>query len=204
LNNPSSPEGNVTGVSDLWPIGPNLDLIRQVLPQAKTLGMVYDPGDASSSVTIPLITKEAEARRFKLELRPVHSSNEVAQSLTSLEGKADLLFTANDVTVTAAFPALVQFAIQKKMPLFAADYSSVQRGAICAVGQNYYNVGSEAAKMIAAVADGQKLSTLPVRYTKGGDIYINVKAAELMAVQMPESLLVKAKETYREISEKEK
>jgi putative ABC transport system substrate-binding protein len=204
LKDADAPEGNVTGVSDLWPIGPNMDLIRQILPQAKTMGMVYDPGDASSSVTVPLITKEAEAHGFKLELRPVHSSNEVAQSLASLEGKVDLLFTANDVTVTATFPALVEFAIQKKLPLFAADYSSVQRGAICAIGQNYYTVGTEAAKLIASVVDGQKISSLPIRYTKGGDIYINAKAAELMGVQVPKDLLAKAKATYTDISKKEK
>ncbi len=204
VKDPDSPEGNITGVSDLWPIGANLDLIRQVLPSAKTIGMVYDPGDASSAVTVPLITKEAKARGFKLALRPVYAASEIAQSLASLEGKADLLFTANDVTVTAAFPALVAFAIQKKMPLFAGDYSSVQRGAICAMGQNYYNVGAEAAKVIVAVADGKKLSGLPVRYTKGGDIYINAKAAELMGVQVPKDLLAKAKEIYAEISGKAK
>jgi len=204
VKSPGAPEGNITGVSDLWPIGPNLDLIRQVLPTAKAIGMVYDPGDASSSVTVPLITKEAEARGFKLELRPVHSTNEVAQSLASLQGKVGLLFTANDVTVTAAFPALVEFAIQKKIPLFAGDYSSVQRGAVCAVGQNYYSVGVEAAALIAAVIDGQKMAAIPIRYTKGGDIYLNAKAAELMGVQIPRDIAAKAKETYTDISGKDK
>jgi putative tryptophan/tyrosine transport system substrate-binding protein len=201
---PGAPEGNITGVSDLWPIGANLDLIRKVMPTAKVIGMVYDPGDASSSVTVPLITTEAEARGFKLESRPVHSTNEVAQSLASLQGKVDLMFTANDVTVTAALPALVEFAIQKKIPLFAGDYSSVQRGAVCAVGQNYYSVGAETAELIAALIDGKKTSEIPIRYTKGGDIYVNAKAAELMGVQIPRDIAAKAKATYTDISSKEK
>lgn len=200
VKSPNAPEANITGVSDLWPIGSNLDLIRQVLPTAKVLGMVYDPGDPSSSVTLPLIKQEAEARSLKLELRPVHSMNEVVQSLASFQGKIDLLFTANDVTVTAALPALVQFAIQNKIPLFAGDYSSVERGAVCAVGQNYYSVGTETAALINRVLDGHKISATPVRYTKGGDLYINAKAAELMGLQIPRDLAATAKVTYTDIA----
>ena len=199
LKNPDAPEGNITGVSDLWPIAAQMELMRALLPSAKTIGIVYDPGDASAAVTMPIIQKEAPKHGFGLEVRPVHATNEVAQALSSLHGKADLLFTANDVTVTAAFPALVEFAIQNRMPLFAGDYSSVKRGAVGAVGQNYYNVGQEAAQLVEAIADGERISSLPVRYTTGGDLYLNLKAAELMGVTVPDSLRTKAKEAYTDI-----
>jgi len=202
LKNPDAPQKNITGVSDLWPISSQLELIRKILPASKKIGMIYDPGDASSSVTLPLISKEAKVQGFELELRPVHSTNEIGQSLSSLLGQVDLIFTANDVTVTAAFPALVDFAIKNKIPLFAGDYSSVQRGAVCTIGQNYYNVGLEASKLILAVSEGEKISSLSLRFTKGGDIYINSKAAELMGVDIPKEISLKAKQIYQKIEEK--
>lgn len=202
LQNPDSPQANITGVSDLWPIGSQLELIRKVLPNSKRIGMIYDPGDASSSVTLPLISKEAKVQGFELELRPIYSTNEIAQSLSSLLGQVDIIFTANDVTVTAGFPALVDFAIKNKIPLFAGDYSSVQRGAVCTIGQNYYNVGLEASKLILAVSEGEKISSLSLRYVKGGDIYINSKAAELMGVEIPKEISLKATQIYQKIEEK--
>lgn len=198
---PDHPEGNVTGVSDLWPIGAQLDLIRRILPSARKIGVVYDPGDASSAVTMPILVRESPSRGFELETRPVHSASEIAQSLSFLKSKVDLIFTANDVTVTAAFPALVTFAVRNNIPLFAGDYSSVQRGAIAATGQNYYTVGVQTAKIINKVIEGAKISSLSVSYTTGGDIFVNLAAAEQMGVTIPADVIENAKSVYTEISE---
>ena len=200
LENPTSPESNVTGVSDLWPIGVNLELIREILPEAKTIGVVYDPGDPSSAATMPILKRESSARKFQLVLRPVTSAQEILQSLSSFPEDVDVIFTANDVTVTASLAALVAFAIEHQVPLFAADYSSVQRGAIAAVGQNYYNVGREAAEMVISLIEGSEIANLPVRYTTGGDLHINALAAEKMGVVISESLVTRAKATYQEIA----
>ncbi|HMO03750.1 MAG TPA: ABC transporter substrate-binding protein [Kiritimatiellia bacterium] len=201
VNDTKSPEGNITGVSDLWPIGAQFDLIHQILPEASRIGIVFDPNDPSSAATMPLIREYASAKGFALVERPVHSAIEIASALPVLMGQVDLLFTANDVTVTKALPALVAFAIENKIPLFAGDYSSVQRGAIAAIGQNYYNVGREAAELIAAIHRGDPISSLPIRYTKGGDLHLNVAAAERMGVAIPEGVRSSAQHVYNEISE---
>jgi putative ABC transport system substrate-binding protein len=200
LKSPDSSSENITGVSDLWPISNEFALIKEILPNARVVGIVFDPSDVSSSVTIPLIQKEVKERGLELILRPIHSTNEMAQSLSSLPTNIDLLFTANDVTVTAAFPALVGFSIRKHIPLFAGDYSSVERGAIAAVGQNYYIVGTEVADIIKTIRNGESINKIPVRYTKGGDVFLNIKAAELMGVKLPQSVVNNAKNIYKEIN----
>lgn len=144
---------------------------------------------------------ECSQHGFTLITKPVSSSTDILQSLSSLNGKIDILFTANDVTVTAAFPALVTFSIQNKIPLFAGDYSSVKRGAIGAVGQNYYNVGVDAGRIVGLLLDGKPVSEIPVSYTTGGDIYLNRYAASQMGVTLPDSILKEAKEVYESISE---
>lgn len=197
------PGGNVTGVSDLWPIGSQLDLVREIMPAAKTMGVVLDPGDPSCAATMPLLERESAVRGLRLETRPVHALSEVPQALSSLHGKIDLLFTANDVTVTAAFPALVSFAIENKIPLFAGDYSSVERGAIASIGQNYYGVGLETAKKVLAIKDGKHVSELPISFTTGGDVYVNAEAARRMGVDIPQPVLAKAKEVYKQINVEE-
>jgi putative ABC transport system substrate-binding protein len=201
ISNPKSPESNITGVSDLWPIRDQFNIIMEILPTAKIIGILFDPSDPSSSVTMPLIRQHAKEMNLEIMERPVYSPSEVAQALPVMRGKVDFLFTANDVTITASFPALVSFGIKNRLPLFAGDYSSVQRGAICGVGQNYYGVGRDASKLIKAILGGAKVSSLPVKYTEGGDIYVNKAAAEKMGVNIPESVLKKAKAVYTQISE---
>jgi len=183
LSNPNSPEENITGVSDLWPIEAELKLIKRIMPNIKNIGIVFDPNDPSSSVTMPIIREGASKFGISLVEKPVISPTGVAEALPILKGKVDALFTANDTTVTQSFPALVTYAIQNKIPLFAGDYSSVQRGAIAAVGQNYHNVGIQAGSIIELIANGRLVSTLPVSYTKGGDIYVNTEAARLMGLE---------------------
>lgn len=201
VRNPTAPEGNITGVSDLWPIGSQFDLVRQILPGASRVGILFDPNDPSSAATMPLIREQARAKGLEPIERPVHSAAEVAMALPLFKGQVDCLFTANDVTITKSFPALVAFAIENKLPLFAGDYSSVRRGAIAAVGQNYYNVGRDAAKLVAAIARGDKVVSLPVKYTQGGDLHVNLAAADRMGVKIPDAVRVAAKQTYDSISE---
>jgi putative ABC transport system substrate-binding protein len=167
------------------------------------MGILYDPNDPSSSATMPLIREYAKQKGFDLIEKPVHSTTEVTEALPVLNGKVDFIFTADDVTVTKSFPALVAYAVENKIPLFAGDYSSVQRGAIAAVGQNYYDVGLNTAKLIIAAASGKPISSLPVQYTEGGDIYINLSAAEKMGVSIPDSVRKKAKAAYNSITEGE-
>jgi putative tryptophan/tyrosine transport system substrate-binding protein len=200
LKNPKKPGGNITGVSDLWPIASELQLIRKILPSARTIGIVYDPGDPSAAATMSVLTEECNRQGFRLVTRPVTASNEVPQALASLGSGIDLIFTANDVTVTAAFPALVEFSVRNKKPLFAGDYSSVQRGAIAAVGQSYYNVGVAAGKIIRQLGAGTSPGSIPVVYTSGAEVYLNASAAEQMGVQLPQGVLQGAKKVYTSIS----
>ncbi len=202
LQNPNHPEGHITGVSDLWPVASQLDLIRTILPRAKVIGVVQDPGDPSSAVTMPILQREAALRGYQVLVKPVHATSEIGQALAALTGKVDLIYTANDVTVTSGLPAIVNFCIEQKIPFFAGDYSSVQRGAIAAIGQNYHSVGLETARLVREIRQGKKISELPVAYTSGGDVYVNRLAAKLMGVELPASVIKQAKQVYDVISEK--
>jgi putative ABC transport system substrate-binding protein len=200
LQNADHPNGRITGVSDLWPIGAQLDVVRTLLPSAKTIGLLHDPGDPSSAVTLPIVERAAAARKFRILAIPVHAATEIQQALSTSIGNADVIYTANDVTVTSGLPAVVSFCIRHQIPFFAGDYSSVERGAIAAIGQNYYAVGLETAKIIGAIRLGKKTSEIPVTYTSGGDLYINRRAAKLMGVELPASLIAHARQVYDQIS----
>ena len=147
--------GNVTGMSDLSPIDKHLDLIKEIVPKAKTLGVIYNPGEANSVALVELLKKEAPAAGLALVEAPAARSVDVPAAAQSLVGKVDVIYVPTDNTVVTAFEGIVKVAQQAKLPVFAGDTDSVKRGAIAALGFNYYDVGRQTGKMVVRVLKGE-------------------------------------------------
>ena len=81
----------------------------------------------------------------------------------SLVGKVDAIYVPTDNTVVTALEAIVKVGTQNKLPVFAGDTDSVPRGAIAALGFNYYDVGRQTGKIVAARAQGREARRHPGR-----------------------------------------
>lgn len=188
------PGGNVTGVSDLLPLSDHLALIREIVPQAKTLGVIYNPGEANSVALLERLRELAPGAGFELMEATATKSSEVQQAARSLAGDADALYVPTDNTVVSAFEAVAQAARQAKVPLFAGDTDSVSRGAVAAVGFNYYELGKQTADIVARVLNGEKPGDIPVLFAQGSNLVVNPAAAEAMGVELSPGLVARAGE----------
>ena len=128
---------NVTGVSDLSPLSAQIDLLLKVLPQAKRVGIIYNPGEANSVVIATELKKLLNARGMTLVEAAAPRSVDVASAAKSLVGKADVIYAPTDNNVMSAFEGIVKVAEQTRLPIVAADTSAARRGAAVAVGLNY-------------------------------------------------------------------
>ena len=126
------PGGNVTGMSNLSPIAKHLDLVKEILPELKTLGVVHNPGEANSRTLVALLKAAAPARGITIKEAPATKSADVQAAAQSLVGRVDAIYVPTDNTVVSAFEALVQVGRQNKLPVIAGDINSVPRGAIAA------------------------------------------------------------------------
>ena len=134
---------NVTGVSDLLALDKQMDLVKQVVPGAKRVGVVYNPGEANSVVVV----KELQALLPKLGMTLVEAaaprSVDVSSAARSLIGKVDVIYTSTDNNVVSAYEALVKVGQDAKIPLVASDTDSVKRGANPAFRINYPRLGEQ-------------------------------------------------------------
>ncbi|MGE3290056.1 MAG: ABC transporter substrate-binding protein, partial [Geminicoccaceae bacterium] len=137
------PGGNVTGMSDLSPIGKHLDLVKEIVPGVQRLGVIYNPGEANSLTLLELLKAEAPARGIEIEEAPAPRSSDVLPAAQSLVGQAEAIYVPTDNTVVTALEAIVQVGQQNKLPVIAGDTDSVPRGAIAALGFNYGDVGRQ-------------------------------------------------------------
>jgi putative ABC transport system substrate-binding protein len=186
------PGGNVTGMSNLTPIGRHLDLVREILPELKRLGVVHNPGEANSRTLLKLLEAEAPARGITIVEAPAAKSADVQEAARSLVGRADAIYVQTDNTVVTALEALVQVGRENRLPVIAGDIDSVPRGAIAALGFDYLDVGRQTGRMVARVLRGEQPGDMPVEFAQTLELAVNPAAAEAMGVTLPEAVMARA------------
>jgi len=193
VTNLERPGGNVTGMSDRSPIGLHLDLIRAIAPAARRLGVIYSPGEANSVSLLELIRKEAPARGLEIVEAAAPRAADVLPAAQRLVGNVDAVYVPTDNTVVTALEAVVRVGTDHQLPVFAGDTASVPRGAIAALGFNYYDLGRQTGKIVVRVLEGAKPGDIPVEGVRITELYLNPGAAEAMGVTIPPEMLERAR-----------
>jgi putative tryptophan/tyrosine transport system substrate-binding protein len=193
------PGPNVTGTSDAWPYRDQLRVIREILPHARRLGVLFNPGEAASQYGIRQIRKFAPPLGFTLVEGAVSSTAEVYPVALNLAPRVDALLLSSDNTVIGGVAGAVKVATAKKVPLFAGDSGTVKEGALAAVSVGYLELGRETGRLVDEELGGHH--NIPVWVAGGSEVFINTKAAQLMGVTIPRSILQGATKVYTTIQE---
>lgn len=186
------PGGNVTGLSDMSPVADHVALIKEITPNAKSIGFIYNTAEANSVSTLAALKAEAEKAGLTIVESVATKSAEVQGAARALVGRADVIYVPTDNTIVSAFEAAVGVAEEAKIPLYAGDTDSVARGALAAIGFNYFDVGKQTGEIVARVLKGEAPGDIPVRVAAGTDLVINKSAAAKMGVEFPESIVKRA------------
>lgn len=186
------PGGNISGVSDLSPIKQQLELIQEIMPEVKTLGVIYSASKDNSVSLVALINENAPDLGIEIEAVTVSTSGEVADVARSLVDTVDAIYVPTDNTVVSALESVIQVGQEAQVPVFAEDTDSVERGAIAAISFDYYDVGRQTGAMVTKVLKGSKPGDLAVEFVQDLKLSINPAAAEAMGVELPESVTSRA------------
>lgn len=197
VKNMDKPGGHITGVSDLTPIDKHMALVKRVVPAAKTVGVIFNPGEANSVTLVKLVKKYAPMQGMKVVEAGATKSSEVLSAARSLVGKADVIYVPTDNTVVSAFSAVVKVGQAAKLPVVAGDTDSVKQGAIAALGFNYYDVGRQTGKMVVQVLNGANPGDMAVQGVEKMELFVNPAAAQKMGVTLDSTLLDEAKEIVK-------
>jgi len=180
---------NVTGVSDLLTMARRVQMIRQFVPQARRIGVVYNPADAASVIVIREFQEQlTKAGMLMVEVAALRALD-VAAASRSLIGKVDAMHTFWDTHTHAAYPGLVKVANDSKMALLAADTVSVQAGALAALVITERDVGAAAGRQVIRILRGTKPGSIAPEVMSRPQVQINLVAAKKQGVSLPDSLL---------------
>jgi putative ABC transport system substrate-binding protein len=186
------PGPRITGMTDMSPVDRQLALIVELQPGLKKLGVIYN-ADESNSVSLVRIMKQQCAKHGIVVVeQTVADTDGVGAAAQRLVGRCDAVYVPGDNTVVSVIESVTRLCAANRLPVYAADVDSVPRGAVVALAIDYYKMGRQTAHMAARIFKGKAPSSMPVESLRDLRIHVNVKAAELMGIELPVQLLLSA------------
>lgn len=192
-----APGANITGVSDMLPIDKHLDMLQRIMPNAKRIGTVYNPGEANAVTLVELLEERMKIRGLTLVKGAATKTSEVLGAARSLVGKADAIYLTTDNTVISAAEAVISVGERADIPVFAADTATVARGAVAAMGFDYYDHGRQAGVMVARILEGEKPVDMPVETMEKVNLFVNPEAGERMGITLSEDVIADAQKVIK-------
>lgn len=183
VNSLEHPSGNVTGVADIPPVKEQLKFILKCLPNLKRLGVVYNPGEINNVSFLEKLQEAADQHNITLLTAVAPKSSDVQAAGRKLATQVDAIFIGNDNTVVSGLEPLIKICLDEKIPLFASDPESVERGALAAYAFDQREIGRQVGAIVAKILNGEKPREIPVELPKDLETTINPKTAAKLKIK---------------------
>ena len=201
VDDEGNPVGEITGTSDELPIKEQLEMIREMLPDAEKIGILYTTSEVNSVSAIEKYEELAGDYGFTIVKKGVTQTADISLAAEELLGEVDCLTNLTDNTVVNSLATILDKANAQKIPVFGSEIEQVKLGCLAAEGLDYIKLGKQTGKMAAQVLKGEKKAS-EIKYETISEpgLYVNTKAAENLGITIDESLVSQAVESFDEIS----
>ena len=181
------PGGNVTGTSDLTPVAEQIDLLHQLIPDAKTVGILYCSGENNSLVQVEMAEAALDDLGIAHERYTVSSSNEIQQVVESSVGNVDALYAPTDNTIAAGMSTVSMVANENKIPVVVGCDTMVEDGGLVSYSINYYDLGYKAGEMGVKILKGEASpADMPIEYLDKDEcrLIVNQETADALGIDV--------------------
>lgn len=160
-----APGGNVTGTSDLTPVKDQMDLLKQILPDAKKVGILYCSAESNSEIQATMAREALDALGIEHEDYTVSASNEIQTVVESAIGKVDALYAPTDNVIAAGMSTVGMVSLDNNIPVICGEEGMVTEGGLATYGINYTELGYKAGEMAAKIlTEGTDPGSMPIEY----------------------------------------
>ena len=159
------PGGNITGTSDLTPVKEQIDLLKELVPDAKKIGILYSTAEANSVIQVNLAKEAAKALGMEVVEYTVSNLSEIQSVVESMIGSIDALYIPTDNTVASGMSTVTMITNENKIPVIGAESAHVDKGALATYGIDYYELGKLTGKQaVAILKEGKNPADMPIEY----------------------------------------
>lgn len=181
------PQVNISGTSDYISIDKNLELIKTFVPDAKTIGVLYNTSEVNSEIQVEMLKEYAAKNNYKVVEKGVSTSNEINQAMSSLVNNVDVLYVPTDNLIVSSMPIVSKIATDNKIPVIASESGSVESGALACQGIDYEKLGYKTGELAIKVLEGEKISDMPVALLDETEIIVNEDVLKALSLEKPDN-----------------
>lgn len=180
------PGGNVTGTSDQSSdaISTQINLIKKVLPKAKTIGILYTQSEPNSVIQKDEAKRLLEEKGFTVVEKTILDSNNVKAAAESLMAEVDMVFVPTDNIISSTMETVKQVSIKHKVPVFGGSTETVAVGGLYNYGTNYEELGRQTARMLVRVLKGEKPENIAVELPEKLELHTNQEMADALGIDI--------------------
>ena len=169
---------NVTGISDRSPVKKQVELIKEILPETKKIGVVYNTSEQNSFYLTDEFKKEAEKNGYEVVIKGITNVNEIASALDTILPEIDVLYTTIDNTIASTYPLIIDKSKKANKPVIGATKNYVDQGALASEGISDYKVGYQTGEMIVRYLKGEDIKNMKFEVVRESERYINREVAK--------------------------
>ncbi len=180
------PGGNVTGTSDQSSdaISTQINLIKKVLPKAKTIGILYTQSEPNSVVQKDEAKRLLEEKGFTVVEKTILDSNNVKAAAESLMTEVDMVFVPTDNIISSTMETVKQVSIKHKVPVFGGSTEMIAVGGLYNYGTNYEELGRQTARMLVRVLKSEKPENIAVELPEKLELHTNQEMADALGIDI--------------------
>ncbi|MBP3625698.1 MAG: ABC transporter substrate-binding protein [Peptococcaceae bacterium] len=190
-----APGYNVTGTSDQNPIDKQGELLLDLVPDAKNVGIVYNASEVNSQLQVANMTAYMQSRNVTVVESTFADINHMQQATQALVGKVDAIYLPTDNAVASSMAQVVTVAEEAKLPVICGAITQVEGGGIATYGIDYYKLGYQSGEMALKILNGEaEPAAMPIEFANEDDLalVINKGEADLIGLDIPQELLEQA------------
>ena len=183
-----APGMNLTGTSDMVPIEEQIQLLLSIVPDAQTVGIIYNSSEPNSEIQANMAIEELEAAGVSVQVSTVTTTNDVQQVLTSLASDVDALYIPTDNTLASTADTVGEIAREHQLPVIAGSTDQVEAGGLATYGINYETLGRQTAQMaLEIIVNDASPETMAVELSNELELFVNEDMAEALGID-PDSI----------------
>ena len=185
----NAPGGNVTGTSDLTPVEAQIELLKEMIPNVKTVGLLYCSSEQNSVFQINIAKKKLDAMGIKYIDIAISNLNEIQQVIQNVIGKVEAIYTPTDNMIANGMATVALMTEPAKLPVICGEGGMTMLGGTATYGINYYELGKLTSTQAVSILKGdKKTAEMPIEYLQKFDLVVNTNMIESIGLTIPESL----------------
>ena len=191
------PGGNISGTSDMNPVAEQIDLVKELLPDAKKVAVFYCSSESNSAAQYELAKAQIEKLGMECVQKTISTIDEAKSAIESLKGQVDCIYLPTDNTISDSMTLVADVADGVGLPIVCGEPGMVENGATLTFGIDYTELGKQTAAMAVKLLESgdalADIAKMPVEFqTKECVTAINQKSIDALGITVPKSIMDRA------------